>query len=101
MDKSAKEYKEAWMQIGMILVLAVVLILLLSYLLNAKEATATHDDAWAAEFDFSTATPTQALGTEGGWWDDLEEERPDALPTMPGIELYATATPSPIPTGEE
>lgn len=95
MDKSVKEYKEALMQIGMLLFLAATLILLLSYLMEKRDPHSVSDDGWTADFAFSTATPAKALGTEGGWWESVEEERSDSLPTMPAIELYATATQTP------
>ena len=98
MDKSEKEFKTELMQVGMLVVFSILLLLLVSYLAGLVEEPTEISDEWAVKFNFATPTPTKLLGSEEGWWNDLEEGRPEALPTMPGSKRSPTPTPTLTPT---
>ena len=84
MDKSEKEFKTELMQVGMLVVFSILLLLLVSYLAGLVEEPTEISNEWAVKFNFASPTPTKLLGSEEGWWNDVEEDRPEALPTMPG-----------------
>ena len=97
MYKSQKEFKAQLMQVGILFALSIILLLLVSYFANQSTEQVEPIPKWEAAFNFSTPTPTKILGEESGWWNDAEEGKPDRIPTMPGIDLYATSTPVPPP----
>lgn len=75
-------------------------LLAFSWFMNQKNGPISDpadDSMWdEAGFDFATSTPEIDLMAEGGWWEDVATKKPDALPTLPEIDLLdATVTPLP------
>ena len=89
--------REGILEVLILFFLSVVTLLVVAGVVSKGGTDPAVDPVWESNFFiFSTSTPTMSIGTEGGWWDEIDEKQQSTLPAMPDIDLLeSTSTPSP------
>ena len=89
--------REGILEVLILFFLSVVTLLVVAGVVSKGGTDPAVDPVWESNFFiFSTSTPTMSIGTEGGWWDEIDEKPQSTLPAMPDIDLLeSTSTPSP------
>ena len=89
--------REGILEVLILFFLSVVTLLVVAGVVSKGGTDPAVDPVWESNFFiFSTSTPTMSIGTEGGWWDEIDEKPQSTLPAMPDIDLLeSTFTPSP------
>jgi hypothetical protein len=90
-------HREGILEVVILVLLSAVTLIVVAMVVSKGGTDPAVDPVWESNFFiFSTSTPTMSIGTEGGWWDEIDEKPQSTLPAMPDIDLLeSTSTPSP------
>ena len=89
--------REGILEVVILVLLSAVTLIVVATVVSKGKIDPAVDPVWESNFFiFSTSTPMMSIGTEGGWWDEIDEKQQSTLPAMPDIDLLeSTSTPSP------